>query len=428
MAPKRVKEKLPACGFVVTLNAKDESLPVKIKKVAKGKKLSVLSGITGSRAAAVTTLKQLLGVGGEVSEEVGDGIELQGDQSGRLLTILRNLGALRGETSSSSISFTVKANTGIDTFMKQKDLVKISESFSRDANNEEMSKACILVHGRYWPYCNGACVYCPPLTDVFEGLDMYCSWFEQPAIVDKKIEEKSAEEMSEAELNEALSVLGMKAEVGPACRDYERQKRLRVSIPFVQSSSTSLVPSTPPPRVVKPKKHAVKKFQDKPVRVILNRSCSNSDYFVMEVSLRDPAQWMKDYEYFLVSLLRETNVDLANHELEDSRRLLLFFYTRVSMDECRTVLDEVMPDFFEITLTDALLPLPPPAPAEEEINIPSSEEESPTGLVDFEEMAREFGVDNGMFWEKFTLCVEDSDGSQEGLMHAFQKALLEVTK
>ena len=424
MAPRRENLKLPACGFIVNLNAKDESLPIKIKKVAKGKKVTILSGITGSRSSAVNTLKQLMGVGGEVSEEHPNAIELQGDQSGRLLTTLRNLGALRGETAPSES--VLKTNHGYEDFMKKKNESKV-ETFP--VQPEEMSQACILVHGRYWPYCSGACVFCPPLTDVFEGLDMFCAWYEPSWEAKPKSPREDIIKMTDEEIFSAFSSLGMKAEVGEACRDYERQKRLRVSIPFVMKQQPDIRTVSPPPVLRPLVRKPVKKreFVDRPVRVILNRSQPDEErdnFFILEVSLVDPSQWMSDYEHFIVSLLRETLVDLANHELEDSKTLRLFFYDRVSMEECETVLNEVMPNFFELRKTDAISPFEA-VPRGEAETIVEYENESD---VDFESLAREFGVDNETFWEHFTLLIEKSDGSAEGLMHAFQAALLEVTK
>lgn len=152
----------------------------------------------------------------------------------------------------------------------------------------------------------------------------------------------------------------------------------------------------------------------------------------MEVTLRDPSQWMKDYEYFLVSLLRETHVDLVNHELEDSRCLSLFFGSRQSMEECHTVLSEVMPDFFDIKTTDPSPnihdKLDAPNPEESSDNLQATKEEEENEVIDFEKLAREFGVDNEEFWETFTLLIEDSDGSSEGIERAFRAALLKVTE
>jgi translation initiation factor 1 (eIF-1/SUI1) len=429
MPPRPPNTKLPACGFFVTVNENDESVPLKVKKVAKGKKVSILSGITGSRPAAVSTLKQLLGVGGEVSPDVPNAIELQGDQSGRIATILRNLGALRGEKVANGPVLVLQPKQGYEKFMKQKD-----EAVSSTLQTDEMSKACILVHGRYWPYCNGNCQFCPPLTDVFEGLDMYCSWYD-PESVNKPVKSESSEpvpEMTKDELDVAFGSLGMRAQVGEALRSYEKEKKMR---PWQRTEGAS-VPQEElpiakrfdpiPVRVGKPKPA----FVDRPVRVIMNRPMpeeETSDWFVMELSLRDYSQWISDYESFIMSLLSETFIEIAHHELIDSKTLKLLFFEKQSMENCESILNDVLPQLFEIKKRDALNPIvmPPEAPIDIEDEI---SEESVPSSIDFELLAIEYGVDsNEEFWKHFTQLVEDSDGTNEGLLRAFQGAILHAT-
>jgi translation initiation factor 1 (eIF-1/SUI1) len=421
MPPRPVKDKLPACGFYVSVNETDQSLPIKIKKVAKGKKLSILSGITGSRTAAVNTLKQMLGVGGEVSTDTPNAIELQGDQTGRLQTILRNLGALKGETCSNGPIVVVPPKQGYEKFMKQKDSASSAPSLP-----EEMSQACVLVHGRYWPYCNGNCQFCPPLTDVFEGLDMYCSWYEPDSIPlseRKKDGTQSDVPMTKQELDAALGHLGMQAEVGQAIRTYQEEKRRKPWLFEKKSSEEKQKPVVesiaPPPVRRAPKRPA---FVDRPVRVILNRlEEEDSEWYVMELTLKDPSMWMSDYESFITSLLSETSVDLAHHELVDSRTLKLLFTTKHMMLGCGEVLEEVMPSFFIVKTRDASNPI-------EEEPAQDVDSDSSCPPLDFEGMAIEFGMDtNEDFWRSFTELVEESDGSQDGLMHAFQTAILRVT-
>ena len=428
------KPKLPPCGFYVSVNENDYSVPIRIKKVAKGKRVSILSKITGSRIAAVNTLKQLLGVGGEVSEDQPDSIELQGDQSGRIATTLRNLDALRGEPTQTGPTVVVPPKQGFEKFMKQKAKTGITEP--PFPSSEEMSEACILVHGRYWPYCNGNCSFCPPLTDVFEGVDVYCSWFNpedtQGSRSTRESKSEYSGEMTSAELAVALSELGMRAEVGEACRTYEKEKRMK---PWLLTSE--MKPPSPehvrPParteRIAVPPAAPVrrKEFVDRPVRVILNNSKQDeedSEYFVMEISLLDVAQWMSEYEYFVVSVLSsETSVVVANHEMVDSRTLKLLFYDKASMDNCQSILNDVMPSFFQIRTRDAISVLEaPPAALEEE-----------TVVLDlcapnFEEMAIDLGLDsNEEFWKQFSEFIDKSDGTQAGYLHAFQSAVLSVT-
>lgn len=432
MPPRPASQKLPACGFFVTVNATDHSVPMKIKKVAKGKRVSILSGITGSRSAAVSTLKQILGVGGEVSLDVERAIELQGDQTGRIATVLRNLDALRGEPVQPAVA-AVRPNQGYEKFMKQKEPVPAA-TFPPP----EMSKACILVHGKFWPYCNGDCSLCPPLTDVFEGLDMYCSWFEPEYAQPLSKPDRDAAllpPMTKKEMDAAFSRLGMKAEIGKALLSYEKEKRMRrdIVIPFAveKVKEERVTPRQPPPVVKKP-------FVDKPVRIIMNQAedDEDGDWCVLEVSLKDPSQWMAEYEGFVASLLAETTISVAHQELVDSRTLKLLFFDRTSMDECTFVLEEVMSNFFSFKKRDPLFPPEFLVPSGAAAENPKAEDltasddigmhdltESPE--LDFERMANELGLgENVAFWERFTQLVEDSDGTNVSLLSAFESAVV----
>ena len=416
------KHKLPPCGFLVTVKPTDQSVPIKVKKVAKGKRVSVLSGITGSRAKAVETLKQMLGVGGEISADVADGIELQGDQSERLTVVLRNLGALQGETVTAAAP--VRANYSYDKFMK-KDPDKAAADTTPAPG--PMSDACVLVHGRYWPYCNGDCSFCPPLTDVFEGLNMYCSWWEDPNARPVSAP-KAVEEMSREELDGALSALGLKAEVGEACRLYEKEKNIRI----IRSAAGSVaIPATvpvpvQPPVMVRPRPRP---RPDRPVRVILNRP-QYDDYedifYVMEVSLVDPSLWMSDYEDFVGSLITEASIDTASKELIDSRTLKILFSEKRSMDKSETLLHEVMPNFLKIQTRDAVhvddASVPKDVPVAADAGIWSDD------MYKFQEIAEQLGLEsNPVFWEFFTTFCDQCDGSNTGLLDAFEKAVLEAT-
>ena len=422
------KPKLPACGFYVTVKATDQSVPIKIKKVAKGKRVCILSGITGNRTKAVDTLKQMLGVGGEVSVDVSDGIELQGDQTGRLTTILRNLGALRGEIETPSVSSgVVRGNYAYDKFMKSD--TKPAKSAATDLPVlGEASQACILVHGKFWPYCNGDCSFCPPLTDVFEGLDMYCSWFEPESKKDPA-DPWSGEPMPTQELHEALSALGLKAETGAALRLYEKEKHM-ARTRVVVSEHAPVHRPTPPPRV-RAKPVVKPTFVDKPVRVILNQRSEfeqDDDWFVAEVSLIDPSLWITDYQEFIISLLAETAVVVAHSELVDSKHLKILFADKASMDTCVQVLHEVMPSFFTISTKDRKTELPDVDAHGEDEGAEEDEGVWCEDMYGFQRMAEELGLEsNETFWEMFTTFTELSDGSNEGMLDAFQKAVLEVT-
>ena len=415
--------KLPACGFFVTLNPTDFSLPVRIKKVGK-RKLTILSNITGSRKAAADTLKQIMGVGGDVNYEYPDSIELQGDQTGRLTTTLRNLGALRGEPVQSGPTVVVPPKQGFEKFMKSKS--DKSKTQIVVGNDQEMSKACIIVHGRYWPYCNGNCQHCPPLTDVFEGVDVYCSWYNPD---DRREELKSrnkveSETMTKEELDAAFAELGMRAEVGEAVKAFQKEKHMKpwLTKPAVVVAEKPIVPKPEIPKPVIPKKKPA--FVDRPVLVILNKPAEpeDSEYFITEMALVDHSMWMSEYEYFVVSLLAETGTVLANHEMIDSRTLKLLFFDRSNMEKCGAILNEVMPNFFHLTNRDRTTSV------EEFETFEEPQEIVEPDVPNFERMAEELGLDSSEeFWRFFTHFIDQSDGSTGGILRAFQQAVLHVT-
>lgn len=416
------KPKLPPCGFLVTVKPTDQSVPIKVKKVAKGKRVSVLSGITGSRDKAVETLKQMLGVGGEISIDVADGIELQGDQSERLTVVLRNLGALQGEAITPAAP--VRANYAYDKFMK-KDPNKAAADTTPAPG--PMSDACILVHGRYWPYCNGDCSFCPPLTDVFEGLDMYCSWWEDPN-ARQVSSPKAVEAISREELDGALSALGLKAEVGEACRFYEKEKNMRI---IKTATGAVAIPAPVPVAVQRPVmvRERPQPRPDRPVRVILNRPQNDEHkniFYVMEVSLVDPSFWISDYEDFVGSLITEASIDTALRELIDSRTLKILFTEKSSMDQSETLLHEVMPNFFKIETRCAVHVDESSVP--KDVTVAADEGIWSDDMYKFQEMAEQLGLEsNPIFWEFFTTFCEQCDGSNAGLLESFEKAVIEAT-
>jgi translation initiation factor 1 (eIF-1/SUI1) len=405
-----VRPKMPLCGFQIPLRESDKSLPVKIRKTAKGKKVTVLGEIRGSREKALITLKQLLGVGGEVSPDQHDAIELQGDQTKRIEQTLRTLGALAGDEPKETKIVTVeRRNYGYDKFAKNDDDKK--KAVVMPSPPEKMSPSCILVHGNYWPYCTGFCEYCPPLTDVFEGLDMYCSWFEPAVVVQKSPADAPILPMTKTELDSALSELGLKAETGSALKNFHQERVKRVE-DFVKKVRPviSHPPSHPPPRVVRPRAPA-----DRPVRVILNAPVSSPYWwcFLLRVQLVDRSLWMSEYEEFLVSLMNEADLGVVSHEMEDSRTIELRFEEKKMRDMAKAVLETAVPNFFIIESID---PEAEEDEVVEEVIVPVTEEsvedrdfqdvleeESPESAIGpVYTMATELGLENNeQFWEVF---------------------------
>jgi len=435
--------KLPACGFLVIPNPTNDHLKLKVKKVSKGKKISILTGIIGSRDKAISTLRQLLGVGGDISHEVADGIEIQGDQTGRLFEVLKSINAVLLTSPPPKITVVQRANYGYDKFMKKQTGV---DAQVLQGVTGPMSDACKIVHGNYWPYCNGNCQLCPPLTDVFEGLDIFCSWYQEEKI---PVVSHFTPDMSTSELVHALSQLGMRAEAGEAVREYESDKqkwRDRQVRPLKKISD--IIRSSDPvhvPRVVRPIHHP-----DRPVRVILNTRYDDDEiWYILRVSMKERGVWISDYFEFINSLA--SAIDGAdppvNSDLVDSREMCLKFTTRHDRDACKQTLHACMENMLEISESD---PTDPPEtlaeslaeeewedyshlmdPMLEETPLENHSEEEPIdigisggGPLEFQEIANSLGIDQDeIFWDIFTNYIDVSDGTVSGIQWAFEEAV-----
>jgi hypothetical protein len=181
-----------------------------------------------------------------------------------------------------------------------------------------------------------------------------------------------------------------------------------------------------------------KPFVDRPVRVIMNQpdeDDEDAEWYVMEVTLRDPSQWMSDYEEFVSSVFSDAAINIAHQELIDSHTLKLWFFDKTSMEECSFVLDEVMPEFFSVKKRDPLVP--PEFFGVADVSAGGATDVGRAGLgvvdvteagMDFERMAEELGLgDNMRFWERFTQLVEDCDGTDSALISAFEAAVIAAT-
>lgn len=396
-----------------TCKTSDSGKPlIKIRKTVKGKRVTVLSGIAGDRHQAVTTLKHLLGVGGELSKEDFTAIELQGDQTKRLESILQSLGAIPKPVKELKVEKVAER--------KKKQLVVVPAS-----PDGPVSAACKLVHGNYWPYCNGDCTYCLPLTDVFEGLEMFCDWYDG-SVDRKKKSLYDSSQMTKSDLDEAFESLGLRASVGNALLNYQKEKAMRfnkqeVVLPVTPILNIPTNRRTPvAPVVVHPK---IRKsiIADKPVRIILNRPRAEValQYPSMEISLLEG--WISEYQSFIASLIQESGIDILHQELEDSNRMCIQFETNRVRDDCVEILHEVMPNFFNITTKDPEF--------EEEMHLEDALD--PSHQVDmfmFQRLAADLGLaENEEFWEHFCLQIDDCENSEIGIMNAFQFSVLHVT-
>lgn len=87
---------LPACGFAVYAD-KGGQLPLAIERRAKGKRVTIINGVKGNARALCQSLTSLLGVGGTVhSKGQFFDVEVQGEQTERVSSALRQLACVRG--------------------------------------------------------------------------------------------------------------------------------------------------------------------------------------------------------------------------------------------------------------------------------------------------------------------------------------------
>ena len=403
---------------------------MKVKKVSKGKRVTIVSGAIGSRQKAVATLKQLLGVGGEICEDDHTAIELQGDQTKRIPIILKNIGALISDPTKSVPSQPIKVertNYQYDKFMRKSD----SGRSVVVENTLPVSDACILVHGKYWPYCNGHCQYCPPLTDVFEGLEMYCSWFDC-GVAPRDKDSRDMIEMTTAEILSGLSSLGMRAQVGEAVKQYEQDKKrlaVKSALKVAGSIATERVVSRPQPvPVVRRRQPPVMPKPNLPVRVIMNHLHDEDDeWFVLKILMRDRTLWVSDYEEFIHSMISASEVVVAAQiELLDSRIMKARFWSREDRDACKKILEESMEGMLEFELTDAVIVhVTLEGEEREEQEDEMTEKFIATSSFEFQRMAEELGLEsNDEFWEIFCDLIDISDGTTDGVARAFNEAVL----
>eukprot|EP00913_Durusdinium_trenchii_P017981 g16898.t1 len=83
-------------GFTVEATKKG-ALPIKVESRAKGKKVTIISGVRGNAQLLCSTLSTLLGIGGTVHNEAGQQvIQVQGSQADRVAEALGKLNCLKG--------------------------------------------------------------------------------------------------------------------------------------------------------------------------------------------------------------------------------------------------------------------------------------------------------------------------------------------
>lgn len=217
---------LPACGFLVTME-KAGQLPLSIERRAKGKRVTVISGVRGNARALCTALTTLLGVGGTTHPRgpLQADVEVQGEQQDRVAQALAQLGCLRGPGGKPPPAV-AERDCGYDEFLKR-DVPTSSDRKPRtvasappvELPEPPADAPCAKWHG-YWIYCQGACT----------PVDLSNIWLETSFELLASDREAlgifcvtSTEGRSQ--LDAALGRLGMTAEVGEAIARYHRERR-----------------------------------------------------------------------------------------------------------------------------------------------------------------------------------------------------------
>ncbi|CAJ1403175.1 unnamed protein product [Effrenium voratum] len=218
---------LPACGFAVDASKKG-AIPIKVESRAKGKKVTIISGVRGNAQSLVSALSSLLGTGGTVLGEAGrQMVQVQGSQHERVADALTQLGCLRGvakaEAKPKKEVGVVSRNCAYDKFLRKDPGPKpLSELLQGEAYAPQCPPGaeCFRWHG-YWPYCRGCCQQNED--DIWEDGNLNYD----PSL-DKEYGSASgracllfpARPGSWAQLDELLRRLGMLAEVGEAAQTW----------------------------------------------------------------------------------------------------------------------------------------------------------------------------------------------------------------
>lgn len=203
---------LPACGFAVYAD-KGGQLPLAIERRAKGKRVTIINGVKGNARALCQSLTSLLGVGGTVhSKGQFFDVEVQGEQTERVSSALRQLACVRGPGGVKlKEPAVVERGCAYDEFLRQEEAPNGRrkerwEAGPREAPEPPENAPCRAWHG-YWIYCNGHC----------EELDNSPVWEDSEEVC---VKTESIAPLSPAQLDLVLKRLGLMAAVGPAIESY----------------------------------------------------------------------------------------------------------------------------------------------------------------------------------------------------------------
>jgi len=214
---------LPACGYVVNATKKG-GLPIKVESRAKGKKVTIISGVQGDAQSLVSALGSLLGCGGSVCHAAGQTqVLVQGDQTERISGSLEQLGCLRGMAKAlqkkKSAEVMATRLCAYDKFLRQgDDKQSLAHKLQHEAHAPQTlpGAECFRWHGP-WVYCRGCCEQ-TDMSDVWE--ELLDGTMAMESLASNHTFDMPVVWTTAAGLDAVLRKLGMVAEVGEAAQTW----------------------------------------------------------------------------------------------------------------------------------------------------------------------------------------------------------------
>lgn len=199
---------------------KGGQVPVSIEKRAKGKKVTIISGVQGNASALCSALTRLLGIGGttHVRSAMCADVEVQGEQVERVTEVLGQLGCVRGlPKARETAAIVVERDCAYDSLLGEEGRRAKPRAQKAAALPPEPpdDAPCRSWHG-HWIYCSGNCEK-SEFDDIWA--DSNCNPYARPVSSAVRVAIVDA-----AALNKALKPLGMTADIGDAVREWINYK------------------------------------------------------------------------------------------------------------------------------------------------------------------------------------------------------------
>jgi len=248
--------RLPSCGFAVQ-GGKNGSTPIKVEKRPKGKKVTIISNVSGSAKSLLSALGTLLGCGG-TCRQVASGlhwtVEIQGDQIERVNSALVQLGCLRGvkkETSESKKkqpAETVNRNCGYDKFLRRGEPTKAEATSSSSLTFELCEPCSVPLHGAECSLWHGPWVYCRGRCEQHDFSDVWHDALDGGHMEEVKCGTAGSSAMRASlgieDLNARLRSLGMLAERGSALPPVSSRKKKGNFVAAIETGDSGTRPQT----------------------------------------------------------------------------------------------------------------------------------------------------------------------------------------